>query len=254
MPLDKDIGTEPSADHLLPPLRWRIRAAYLSRRHSQPQLSSDSASPRLPPCALHHRSLQASTIFVACSRLWCYLAGVASVGAPRCLIPPHRCWLSLCVERADGRGRSGCAQLAQVSVGTRAFYHFFRAGCWISHLRATAAAGSQSAGGEESATAHLFGSCWAFSATSSIESAVFMATGTLPVLSPQELVDCIPNPNSCGGGGGCAGSTEEYGFAWAMIYGMANDTSYNYTQSTGKECLLGKGGRDSVRDIIFLRA
>ena len=32
-----------------------------------------------------------------------------------------------------------------------------------------------------------------------------MATGTLPVLAPQELVDCIPNPNSCGGSGGCAG-------------------------------------------------
>ena len=61
------------------------------------------------------------------------------------------------------------------------------------------------------------GSCWAFSATQSIESAVFMATGTLPVLAPQELVDCIPNPNSCGGSGGCEGSTEEYGFAWAMI-------------------------------------
>ena len=92
------------------------------------------------------------------------------------------------------------------------------------------------------------GSCWAFSATESMESAIFMATGQLPVLSPQELVDCIPNPNSCGGGG-CAGSTEEYGFAWAMIYGMANDSSYNYTQSTGKECLLGKAGRDAVAGV-----
>ena len=27
----------------------------------------------------------------------------------------------------------------------------------------------------------------------------------------QTFVDCIPNPNSCGGTGGCSGSTEEYG-------------------------------------------
>jgi hypothetical protein len=90
------------------------------------------------------------------------------------------------------------------------------------------------------------GSCWAFSATESIESAVFMATGTLPSLAPQEFVDCVPNPNSCGGGGGCAGSTEEYGFAWAMIYGMANETAYAYTQTTGRECLLGMNASSPI--------
>lgn len=73
--------------------------------------------------------------------------------------------------------------------------------------------------------------------------------GTLPVLSPQELVDCIPNPNSCGGTGGCSGSTEEYGFAWAMIYGMATDASYNYTARTGKTCLLGQGNREAVAGV-----
>jgi cathepsin L len=93
------------------------------------------------------------------------------------------------------------------------------------------------------------GSCWAFSATESVESAVFMSTGTLLELAPQELVDCIPNPNSCGGTGGCSGSTEEYGFAWAMIYGMANASTYNYTAKTGKECLLGEDGRDAVAGV-----
>ena len=87
------------------------------------------------------------------------------------------------------------------------------------------------------------GSCWAFSSTESVESAVFMQTGKLPVLAPQEFVDCIPNPNSCGGTGGCAGSTEEYGFAYSMLYGMAADSTYNYTAKTGKACLLNEGGR-----------
>eukprot|EP01047_Picozoa_sp_COSAG01_P067906 COSAG01_NODE_9692_length_2369_cov_2.166960_1_plen_338_part_00 len=93
------------------------------------------------------------------------------------------------------------------------------------------------------------GSCWAFSSTESVESAVYMQTGKLPTLAPQEFVDCIPNPNSCGGSGGCQGSTEEYGFAWAMIYGMASDATYNYTARTGTECLLNKGGRTPVAGI-----
>lgn len=52
------------------------------------------------------------------------------------------------------------------------------------------------------------GSCWAFSCTESIESAVAIAKNeTAPVLSPQEIVDCTPNPNDCGGTGGCQGAT-----------------------------------------------
>lgn len=93
------------------------------------------------------------------------------------------------------------------------------------------------------------GSCWAFSATSSIESAVFMATGKLPVLAPQELVDCAPNPHQCGGTGGCSGSTEEYGFAYAMLHGMAADSTYNYTAKTGAACLLNKAGRVPVAGV-----
>lgn len=53
------------------------------------------------------------------------------------------------------------------------------------------------------------GSCWAFSATESIESAVAISKSeTAPVLAPQELVDCTPNPNQCGGTGGCEGATQ----------------------------------------------
>ena len=76
-----------------------------------------------------------------------------------------------------------------------------------------------------------------------------MATGVLPVLAPQEFVDCIPNPNQCGGTGGCAGSTEEYGFAYAMLYGVAAESSYPYTATTGKSCLLNQGGRVPVAGV-----
>lgn len=51
------------------------------------------------------------------------------------------------------------------------------------------------------------GSCWAFAAVESIESAVAIKTGKEPpVLSPQQIVDCSTNPRHCGGTGGCEGS------------------------------------------------
>ncbi|KAL1498955.1 hypothetical protein AB1Y20_001175 [Prymnesium parvum] len=45
------------------------------------------------------------------------------------------------------------------------------------------------------------GSCWAFSTTEGVESAVFRVTGTLPpALSTEELVDCEKKDDGCDGG------------------------------------------------------
>merc|ERR1712139_443262 len=44
------------------------------------------------------------------------------------------------------------------------------------------------------------GSCWAFSATEEIESAVFMATKKLPVLSTQQIISCDKQDDGCNGG------------------------------------------------------
>jgi len=55
----------------------------------------------------------------------------------------------------------------------------------------------------------MCGGCWSFSAAETTESAVAIATGKLLTFSEQELIDCAPNPNSCGGTGGCNGATQE---------------------------------------------
>lgn len=72
------------------------------------------------------------------------------------------------------------------------------------------------------------GSCWAFAATETIESAVALATGTLLTLSPQVWVDCAKNPHECGGGGGCAGATAEIAYSTAMLLGAYNESDVPY--------------------------
>jgi cathepsin L len=74
------------------------------------------------------------------------------------------------------------------------------------------------------------GSCWAFGSTENIESHVALATNatTAPVLSPQNLVSCDPNPKHCGGKGGCRGSIPELAFDWVKAHGLASEEDYPY--------------------------
>jgi len=56
-----------------------------------------------------------------------------------------------------------------------------------------------------------------------------VATGKNPIpLSRQNIVDCAPNPNHCGGTGGCEGATAELGFAYVADKGMASEAAYPY--------------------------
>jgi C1A family cysteine protease len=73
------------------------------------------------------------------------------------------------------------------------------------------------------------GSCWAFSATEAIETAWFVAGKTLPVLSPQEIVDCDSTDGGCNGGD----TPTAYEFV-IKEGGLESEASYPYTAKNGK--------------------
>jgi len=86
----------------------------------------------------------------------------------------------------------------------------------------------------------LCGSCWAFSATASLESAFAIKNGKLPKLSEQELVSCAGLKY---GNLGCNGGM--YDGAWNFVKdsnGQCSETSYPYTSGDKGEtgsCIKG---------------
>ena len=70
------------------------------------------------------------------------------------------------------------------------------------------------------------GSCWAQTTTEVIESYVQIATGHLPILSPQQITSCTPNPLHCGGTGGCHGSEAQLAFNYVQLFGQTTEELY----------------------------
>lgn len=63
------------------------------------------------------------------------------------------------------------------------------------------------------------GSCWTFGTTETVEAWWAQKTGNLQELSEQFLLDCTPNPNDCGGTGGCQGATASLAIATILARG-----------------------------------
>ena len=66
------------------------------------------------------------------------------------------------------------------------------------------------------------GSCWAFSATGSLEGGNFVAHGELISLSEQQLVDCDPKSHGCGGG------LMTNAFEYVKAHGLCTEEDYPY--------------------------
>jgi len=78
------------------------------------------------------------------------------------------------------------------------------------------------------------GSCWTFSTAEQIESAYAQKSGKLVRLSEQQILDCTPNPNDCGGTGGCGGGTVELAVARIVqMGGLTLEKDYPYVSGDG---------------------
>jgi len=73
------------------------------------------------------------------------------------------------------------------------------------------------------------GSCWAFSAVGTVESAYALAAGKLGSYAEQQLVDC----DTTGGSQGCNGGFNQYGISYIGSTGIAAESAYPYTARDG---------------------
>jgi len=82
----------------------------------------------------------------------------------------------------------------------------------------------------------MCGSCWSFATAETLESYWALAKKPLVVLSEQQILDCTPNPNDCGGTGGCEGGTVELAYARIIVMGgLSLESVYPY-QGVDESC------------------
>jgi len=84
------------------------------------------------------------------------------------------------------------------------------------------------------------GSCWAFSATSAVESGLAIHLNKPVVkLAEQELVDCEKTDD------GCEGGLMDHAFAWLEKHNLVTEGKYPYTAKDGK-CKLDVDTKEKV--------
>jgi len=76
------------------------------------------------------------------------------------------------------------------------------------------------------------GSCWAFSATTALESAMAIQTGNLPIYAEQQLVDCIYDRSGCNGGW----MPTAWNFQKKNGNGARYEKDYPYTHTWAGKC------------------
>jgi len=86
------------------------------------------------------------------------------------------------------------------------------------------------------------GSCWAFASASVAEAYILKDhVDKKPSdinLAEQVLVDCVENPNHCGGTGGCQGATQGLAYEFMRDHGLPLEQEAPYTAEDG-QCVPG---------------
>jgi len=77
------------------------------------------------------------------------------------------------------------------------------------------------------------GSCWAFAAATVLRahSELYQRDRTFSV---QQMVSCTPNPNRCGGSGGCEGATAELAMDYVSRMGLSMESDMEYDSRDSK--------------------
>ncbi|XP_072550727.1 pro-cathepsin H [Salminus brasiliensis] len=91
------------------------------------------------------------------------------------------------------------------------------------------------------------GSCWTFSTTGCLESVTAIATGKLPLLAEQQLVDCAGAFNNYGCNGGLPSQAFEY---IKYSKGIMTEKDYPYTAQDGPCEYNPKQAAAFVKDVV----
>mmetsp|Transcript_36535 Transcript_36535/g.83960 ORF Transcript_36535/g.83960 Transcript_36535/m.83960 type:complete len:393 (-) Transcript_36535:169-1347(-) len=88
------------------------------------------------------------------------------------------------------------------------------------------------------------GSCWAMAAATLLQAHTEIHTNKARSFSVQEMVSCVPNPDECGGTGGCGGATMGMALEWVWQHGSSLEHEIPYRSgATGED---GKCSRDHL--------
>lgn len=72
------------------------------------------------------------------------------------------------------------------------------------------------------------GSCWAFAASTVLAANHEIHRRENRTFSVQQMVACTPNPEKCGGSGGCDGATAELAFEYVLRSGCSTEIEFPY--------------------------
>ncbi|KAF0988161.1 hypothetical protein HZS_4494 [Henneguya salminicola] len=93
------------------------------------------------------------------------------------------------------------------------------------------------------------GSCYAFSAICTLESALAIKTGKLTRLSEQSVVDC----STKGGNLGCRGGSLYNTFRYFMANAVALENSYPYNGKLGQCKITGNRNQGQISSFVRIR-
>lgn len=79
------------------------------------------------------------------------------------------------------------------------------------------------------------GSCWAVATAAMLQGRTESQLKVNRTFSAQQLVNCVPNPQQCGGTGGCQGATVELAMAYVEMEGLETSEDVAYEGVDG-EC------------------